>query len=372
MAATPYPENLFHAGTAKPLALAAALAPPASGDIAIEVTGNAAAQGWPAIPNGQKMVITVGRATQYETKYLISSVSSGQTTSTLTVLEADRNYDGTAPTTPPAGTAVEHTVSATEMATINDHMRTKLAHGSDGQLVDQNSVQTLTNKTINGATLNDPVLTGARFTPIGAILAWPSNTIPDGFLACDGQTITAQSHPALFAIIGGTVPNLVDRFIKGGSAVNLTVQGSATKTITLENMPAHKHDVAVGASQAAHSHGGATTPSGAHDHGFSGTTGGVNSGATTGSVLQYATLQGGGARNVDGYNPFGYNAYGHTHSFSGRTDNPGNYHAHSINPEAPAITVTVTEATKGTGTPFNVEPAHIVLQYIICAKPQGA
>jgi hypothetical protein len=47
-------------------------------------------------------------------------------------------------------------------------------------------------------------------------------------------------------------------------------------------------------------------------------------------------------------------------------------HAHTINAEAPGISVSVSEQNKGGGQPLNIEPQHIVLQYIICAKPQGA
>lgn len=157
MAPTPYPQNLFHTGTAKPLALDVALDVPPTGDIIISVAGNAASKGWPAIPGGQKMVITLGRATQYETKYLVSSISSGSTSSTLTVAAVDRNYDGMVPQNAPAGTTVEHTVSATEMSTINDHMRTKRAHGSDGDLVDQDSSQTLTHKTLSSPSFSGTV-----------------------------------------------------------------------------------------------------------------------------------------------------------------------------------------------------------------------
>lgn len=364
MAPTDYPQNLFHSGAAKPLTLAVALSVPASGDVTMTVTGNAAAQGWPAIPNGQKMVVTIGRGTQYEAKYLISSVSSGQDTSTLTVLAADRNYDGTTPVDSPAGTTVEHTVSATEMATINDHMRTKLAHGSDGQLVDQNSTQTLSNKTLNSSTLNDPILAGARFTPVGTIVMWPSNTIPEGFLACNGQTITAQAYPELFAIIGGTVPNLTDSFVKAGP-VNLTPQSANGKKITEAQLPAHSHTgSALNAGAHTHTFSGTTSDNGAHNHGGNyrsnyihyrnfATSGGAGAGvnytqlAILGQTVDflYQTLP------TDGY---------HNHTYAGTTSSHGD-HGHAV-----------TTNNTGGGEDFDVQPKHVVLQYIICAKPQGA
>lgn len=151
MAATPYPQNLFHTGAATALTLDVDSTPEPTGDITLSVTGDASAQGWPSIPQGQKMVVTVGRNTQYEQKYLVSEVLSGSVSSNLKIFAEDRNYDGTVPRFCPAGTTVEHTVSATEMATINDHMRTKRAHGSDGDLVDTDSVQTLRNKSMSSS-----------------------------------------------------------------------------------------------------------------------------------------------------------------------------------------------------------------------------
>ena len=347
-----------------------ALSVPPTGDIIISVAGNAASKGWPAIPGGQKMVITLGRVTQYETKYLVSSISSGSTSSTLTVAAVDRNYDGMVPQNAPAGTTVEHTVSATEMSTINDHMRTRSAHGSDGNLVDENSTQTLTNKTLTSPTLSNPLIGSARFVPVGAILMWPSDVVPSGFLKCDGQAITALAYPELVVALGGAlaVPNLTDKFVKAGP-VNLAAQRAHTRTLDVTNMPAHKHDVAVAASQNPHSHEGVTRNAGGHSHYYSGTTGGVNEFfVALYSINTYYTLQGGGARTVEGVNQAFLG--NHTHNYSGYTSTQID-HAHAIAPEAPGITTSVTEQTKGSTQPFNIEPQHVILQYIICAKPQG-
>lgn len=342
MAPTPYPQNLFHTGTAKPLALDVALSVPPTGDIIISVAGNAASKGWPAIPGGQKMVITLGRATQYETKYLVSSISSGSTSSTLTVAAVDRNYDGIVPQNAPAGTTVEHTVSATEMSTINDHMRTRSAHGSDGNLVDENSTQTLTNKTLTSPTLSNPLIGSARFVPVGAILMWPSDVVPSGFLKCDGQAITALAYPELVVALGGAlaVPNLTDKFVKAGP-VNLAAQRAHTRTLDVTNMPAHKHDVAVSASQTAHSHGG----------------------GTGGASPEPLGLQAWDQQN--------YYTGGGSYTAVRAITQRGGAHTHGITAEAPAIATSVTESTKGGGAAFNIEPQHVILQYIICAKPQG-
>lgn len=161
MAVTPYPQDLLHVGAAKPLNLDTGLSIPASGNITLSVAGSASAKGWPAIPAGRKMVITVGRGTQYEAKYLVSTITSGTTSSTLTVLAADRNYDGTLPLDAPAGTLVEHTISGAEMEAVNAHMRSASAHGIDGAFVDTASEQTLSGKKFIGATVLDYLDIGA-------------------------------------------------------------------------------------------------------------------------------------------------------------------------------------------------------------------
>lgn len=147
MAPTPYPQDFLHSGSARPIELDVALTVPTSGDIIISVSGDISNYGWPSIPVDKKMVVTIGRGTPYEAKYLVSTITFGVSSSTLTVLAADRGFDGTLPVEAPAGTIVEHTISATEVSLFTAHMQTKQAHGSDGNLVDQNSAQALTNKT---------------------------------------------------------------------------------------------------------------------------------------------------------------------------------------------------------------------------------
>lgn len=51
--------------------------------------------------------------------------------------------------------------------------------------------------------------------PIGAIIAYPSNNIPNGWLECNGSTITSTNYPELYDLIGGTLPNLKGRVIVG-------------------------------------------------------------------------------------------------------------------------------------------------------------
>ena len=182
MSATPYPQNLLHSDAAQPLQLNAQVTVPPTGDMELAIAGDASVAGWPVIPVGQKMVVTVARDTAYEKKYLVSSITAGTYVSTFEIVAADREYDGLQPTAAPAGSTVEHTVSAVELATVNDHMRAKAAHGSDGDLIDADSAQTLTNKT-----LTSPTFTGAAASdlPMGGKKV---TGLANGSSAQDGAT----------------------------------------------------------------------------------------------------------------------------------------------------------------------------------------
>lgn len=51
--------------------------------------------------------------------------------------------------------------------------------------------------------------------PIGAIIAYPSANIPDGWLECNGSSITSANYPELYDLIGGTLPNYKGRVLVG-------------------------------------------------------------------------------------------------------------------------------------------------------------
>ena len=236
MAPTPYPRNLMHSGSALPLTLKESLAVPPTGDITLVVDGNATSKGWPTIPAGESIVVTVGRGTLYESKYLVSSLTASTDQTSLLVLEVDRAYDGTTPVNAPSGTIVEHTISATEMQQINTHMRSRSQHGADGDLVDTGSAQTLTNKTLTspafaGAATSDLPMGGKKVTGLangsGAQDAATKAQVDSASSAASAAQSTAN---AALPKAGGTMSGAI---AMGGSKVTglaaATANGDAVR-----------------------------------------------------------------------------------------------------------------------------------------------
>ena len=76
--------------------------------------------------------------------------------------------------------------------------------------------------------------------PVGTILAFAGNTIPEGFLACEGAGLSATTYSGLYAVIGNTyggdsttfnLPNLTDRFLQGSNTAG-TVKAPGLPNIT--------------------------------------------------------------------------------------------------------------------------------------------
>ena len=98
-------------------------------------------------------------------------------------------------------------------------------------------------------------------TPIGAIEAFAGSNPPSGWLICDGKTISKNTYPELFAVIGYTyggsgyefqVPDLRGQVVVGyksdDSGFNSLGKtgGEKTHRLTEAEMPSHKHPVTAG------------------------------------------------------------------------------------------------------------------------------
>lgn len=61
----------------------------------------------------------------------------------------------------------------------------------------------------------------------GTVIWFAKSTAPAGYLVCDGSTFSAETYPALYAVLETTtLPNLINKFIKGSNTTLVNNSGS--------------------------------------------------------------------------------------------------------------------------------------------------
>ena len=140
-------------------------------------------------------------------------------------------------------------------------------HGTYNATTDNNGRTGVTWKKISG---NAPVYWEPA-PPIGSVVAFAGSIAPSGYLICDGSAVSRSTYAKLFAIIGTTygsgngsttfnVPDLRGRVAVGknaGSFASLgATGGEENHTLTINEMPAHKHTTSVNSNSEATTIGG--------------------------------------------------------------------------------------------------------------------
>lgn len=193
---------------------------------------------------------------------------------------------------------------------------------------------------------------------LGMIIAVPWNWAPYGWMPCDGRLLNINQYTALYTLLGTTyggngsttfgLPDLRGRVPVGMNADAATdtkahmplgqVAGSPAATLTQQNLPAHVHQVQIGANQLL-----ATSIMKVADV----TTGTTTPAANSAISASPSTGQGQAAIYVTGTDP-------------------------SVPLHASTVTTTIapiqaTTSVAGAGMPFSVMQPSLGVNFIICS-----
>lgn len=178
----------------------------------------------------------------------------------------------------------------------------------------------------------------------GHPIFWGDSVADEGFLLCDGRSDG----------LGGNVPNLIDRMIRGSTPTNAGQTGGADSVqLSVANLPAHSHGVTV-STDGAHTHGRGTMD----------ITGGITIAAVGGDKAmirgtsgafshsgEYAGGNGQAARDPGSYSDdISFNA---ANAWTGKTSLNGS-HTHSV-----------TIGSTGSGTAVDIKPQFFTMAFFI-------
>jgi microcystin-dependent protein len=123
---------------------------------------------------------------------------------------------------------------------------TTLAVTASGQLKVNTSgigANELANDSVTTVKILDGNVTQAKtnnsLVPTGAIMAFGMNSVPTGWLACNGQT--TAGYTALAALVGANVPDLRGYFVRGSGTNSDTVASGAFGVKQADELKSHTH-----------------------------------------------------------------------------------------------------------------------------------
>jgi microcystin-dependent protein len=192
--------------------------------------------------------------------------------------------------------------------------------------------------------------------PIGSIICFAGQSVPSGWVLCDGSELSKTEYPKLFSVIGNiygspansgnfVLPNLQQRMPLGKSNSNSLGDTSGNSTITLSTnqLPSHSH---TGTTNTAGSHTHTATDAG-HNHSYDDAYFAEN----TGSQNVYGT-----GSDTDYDNDYIYRTPTPTTSTGYANISVSNNGDH---------THTFTTGSTGNGASINIMNPYLVLNYLI-------
>lgn len=92
--------------------------------------------------------------------------------------------------------------------------------------------------------------TGPGGCLVGTVTWSASRTVPAGYVVADGSEVVEADHPELFAAVGPALPNLLDRYARGGLDAGATMDASvdASSVSVVLDDPGHAHIDAAGST----------------------------------------------------------------------------------------------------------------------------
>ena len=105
-----------------------------------------------------------------------------------------------------------------------------------------------------GQASTNQIPSGPGSSPVGAIHMYAATNAPSGWLLCNGAAVGRTNYSQLFFVIGTAygvgngsttfnVPNMVQRFPLGVTNALGATGGASSVTLTVNQMPAHTHNI---------------------------------------------------------------------------------------------------------------------------------
>ena len=122
-------------------------------------------------------------------------------------------------------------------------------------------------ESVSTTKLKATTTSGMGFNPVGTVIWFAGSTAPTGYLKCNGDAIpngtgsvqsVSSNYSALYAIVGGNLPDIRGEFIRGWDDGKGTDSGRSIRTSQTGQNDAHTHTATSSVTDPGHNHSGTT------------------------------------------------------------------------------------------------------------------